>query len=355
MEEEGGGIDFAVEYPSDKSVIHTSGGHDEMTSGAETVDLGQEHQVSVGVISQLEHGEQASSSGGSPVGASVKNFWKETASEVLGQVKYLHEGVGRLFNAEVNTAVKVKAEEIPSIASSPPSQSQAKISQSPTVLEQHRRPTRRSRLKIYPGLVAAGPGSHSLPYLPQNPLGLSQTSSAAPAKPTYPPAPPPIRLHKIHLPTYLSSSLNMPNDPAYACHSPLTTIPTGTEILFILRGHCEFSEKLRNVPDIPSLKLVVFIDIVSDEGREPLVRPFLEKEQVRRNKVGAIMVGGGKHLFRKLSAAVQMDEGIRVGLDRKWEVLVKIPEELDGKDSGRRGRGTETVFRRIENLAVLRG
>ena len=362
--EEGGGIDLAVEYPSDESVTHTDDEDEEMVSGAETVNPGQEHRVLADIFSQLEHEDQVSSSGNEPpVGAArAKNFWTETASVVLGQVKYLHEGVGRLFDAEVNTAVKIKAEEIPSITSSPASSSQARLSQPPTVVAQHMQPTRRSRLKIYSGLAAAGSGSHSLPSLCPNPLRLSQASSAVLTKPTYPPPSPLICFHKIHLPTHLDSSLSMSNDPAYACHSPLTTIPMGTEILFILRGHCQFSEKLGNVPDIPSLKLVVFIDTMSDESSElkPVVRPFLEKEQVRRNKVGVIMVNGGKHLFRNLSAEIQANrvgEGIaalKVGLERRWEVLVKIPEGVDSKGASRQA-GAGTVFKRVENLAVVRG
>lgn len=356
VEEEGGKIDLAVEYPSDESVAYMGDEYGGKVSEAETVDLGQEQQ---GLLTKLENEDQVSISGGQPPGAALaKNFWKETASVVLEQVKYFHEGVGRLFDAEVNAA-EIKVEEIPSITSSPAPPSQTRLSHPPGVLEQHKQSKKRPRIAIYSGLAAAGPGSHSLQYLSQNSLGLSQASSTALAKPTYPPPPPSISFDKIHLPTHLDSSLSMPNDPAYACHSVLTAIPPGTEILFILRGHCQFSEKLGNVPDIPSLKLVVFIDIMSDEGREPkvLVKPFLEKEQVRRNKVGVIMVSGGKRLFRKLSAATRVGEGIAalgVGFERRWEVLVKMPEGFDRKGASG-GRGIGDVFRRIENLVVVRG
>lgn len=102
-----------------------------------------------------------------------------------------------------------------------------------------------------------------------------------------------------------------------AC-SPDTTLPTSAQIIFVRRGGCTFLQKIRNVPDTRTAKLLVIVD-TEEENDGELVRPLLNEKVDRKWGLPVVMLAG------KGDGAKAVREGKvgAVGVRWRWKVLVK--------------------------------
>lgn len=121
-----------------------------------------------------------------------------------------------------------------------------------------------------------------------------------------------------------SSKTNPPQlafSPIYfsdtAC-SPDTVLPPTAQVIFVRRGGCTFTQKMRNVPDTRSIKLLVVVD-AEQETDEELVRPLLDEKVDRKWGLPLVMVAGKSEAARAIR-----DEKVRAaGVRWRWKALVK--------------------------------
>lgn len=102
-----------------------------------------------------------------------------------------------------------------------------------------------------------------------------------------------------------------------AC-SPSTVIPPTAQVVFVRRGECTFLQKIRNIPDTCTVKLLVVIDAAQGRDDE-LVRPLLDERVDRKWGLSVIMVAG----MGDTAKAVRDGTVKAVGVRWRWRAYVK--------------------------------
>lgn len=102
-----------------------------------------------------------------------------------------------------------------------------------------------------------------------------------------------------------------------AC-SPATVIPPTAQVVFVRRGGCTFLQKIRNIPDTCTVKLLVVID-GSQGSDDKLVRPLLDEKVDREWGLSVIMIAGKGDIAKAVR-----DEAVKaVGVRWRWRAYVK--------------------------------
>lgn len=102
-----------------------------------------------------------------------------------------------------------------------------------------------------------------------------------------------------------------------AC-SPGTVIPPNAQVIFVRRGGCTFLQKIRNIPDTCTIKLLVVIDAAQANDDE-LVRPLLDEKVNRKWGLSVIMVAG----MGDTAKSVRDGTVKAVGVRWRWKAYVK--------------------------------
>lgn len=102
-----------------------------------------------------------------------------------------------------------------------------------------------------------------------------------------------------------------------AC-SPSTVIPPTAQVVFVRRGECTFLQKIRNIPDTCTVKLLVVIDTAQGNDDE-LVRPLLDQKVDRKWGLSVIMVAG----MGDTAKSVRDGTVKAVGVRWRWRAYVK--------------------------------
>ncbi|CCX34764.1 Similar to ER degradation-enhancing alpha-mannosidase-like protein 1; acc. no. O94726 [Pyronema omphalodes CBS 100304] len=99
-----------------------------------------------------------------------------------------------------------------------------------------------------------------------------------------------------------------------ACDKLLPKAAANAEVVVVKRGGCTFSDKVSNVPDSSTVKLVVVEDYEMVASAQPVVERQMNRwGRNRRNRVQLVMVPGG----------VQWNKVQRVGLRTRVKVMVQ--------------------------------
>lgn len=129
----------------------------------------------------------------------------------------------------------------------------------------------------------------------------------------------------VYPPPDLPASASNPSQLAFstvhfsdtAC-SPATVIPPTAQVVFVRRGECTFLQKIRNIPDTCTVKLLVVIDAAQGRDDE-LVRPLLDERVDRKWGLSVIMVAG----MGDTAKAVRDGTVKAVGVRWRWKAYVK--------------------------------